>query len=195
MATTFYVCRHGQTDNNKNRRLSGWIDTPLTEAGILNAKASAGKIKGVSFDKIVSSDLGRAFITAYIISRELGYTDEIERYKGLREVNYGELANLSYDDPKLAQLGDLNYVPPNGESMAHMQSRVINCLWSISTKFEGKTVLIAGHDGTIDVIRAYSIKQRFDKEDDIENAHDFVGKFVVTDNEVTAFTEIKLPQQ
>ncbi len=35
--TMFYICRHGETENNKNRLLSGWIDTPLTEEGVQNA--------------------------------------------------------------------------------------------------------------------------------------------------------------
>jgi broad specificity phosphatase PhoE len=38
--------------------------------------------------------MGRAFITAYIIARGLNFTDEIIRKPGLREVNYGDAANM-----------------------------------------------------------------------------------------------------
>ena len=100
--TTFYICRHGQTENNKNKRLSGWIDTPLTADGIKNAATSAEKLRSIKFDKIISSDLGRAFITAYLISRKLGYTSTIELSKELREVNYGDLANLPYSEAGLS---------------------------------------------------------------------------------------------
>lgn len=92
--TSFYICRHGQSENNKHGRLSGWIDTPLTEEGVRNAASSAAKLNGTKIDKIVSSDLGRAFVTAYIISRKLNYSNEIELNKGLREINYGELGNM-----------------------------------------------------------------------------------------------------
>src|SRR6266545_7227401 len=100
--TTFYICRHGETENNKKKRLSGWIDTPLTEEGIKNASSSADKLRSIAFDKIISSDLGRAFVTAYLISRSLGYTSAIELHKDLREVNYGELANKFYSGPDSA---------------------------------------------------------------------------------------------
>src|SRR4051812_48009737 len=111
--TTFYICRHGQTENNKNRRLSGWIDTPLTNEGVANAQASAAKLRVIHLDTIISSDLGRAFTTAYIIARELGFAGEIERTAGLREVNYGELANHSYDDyPEMTAAENADYTPP-----------------------------------------------------------------------------------
>lgn len=32
---TFHIARHSKTNNNKERRLSGWINTPLTEAGLV----------------------------------------------------------------------------------------------------------------------------------------------------------------
>lgn len=94
--TTFYICRHGETENNKRKRLMGWTDTPLTEEGKLNAKSSASKLKAIHIDQIVSGDLGRAFATAYIISRQLGYSSDIEMSAGLREMNYGDLANQPY---------------------------------------------------------------------------------------------------
>jgi broad specificity phosphatase PhoE len=30
----FYLVRHGETENNRAKRLSGWIDTPLTDTGL-----------------------------------------------------------------------------------------------------------------------------------------------------------------
>ena len=30
----FYIVRHGETENNRAKRLSGWIDTPLTDTGL-----------------------------------------------------------------------------------------------------------------------------------------------------------------
>jgi|GEM_PF-2704713 len=39
--------------------------------------------------------MGRAFITAYTVTRGLDFTKEIKRLPGLREVNYGDAANMS----------------------------------------------------------------------------------------------------
>ncbi len=190
LMTTFYICRHGQTENNQRRRLMGWIDTPLTESGIKNAKSSAAKLHGIHINKIVSSDLGRSFISAYIIARELGYDDEILLLAGLREHNYGDWANLTYDDPKLEALTDRTFIPPNGESLIAMQTRVIACIQDISIKFPGQSVLVVAHDGTINAIRAFFLKDDIDSSDDLDNAHDFVGKFIIENGKITSFEEI-----
>lgn len=80
--TTFYICRHGQTENNKNHRFSGWLDSPLTEQGVRDAEAAAMKLSGIQFDKIVASDLGRATSTANIIVRANKYRKKIELESG-----------------------------------------------------------------------------------------------------------------
>jgi len=75
-----------------------------------------------------SSDLGRAFVTAYAIARGLNFTDEIKLLSGLREVNYGDAANMFSAEayklyPRLDR--DTHYTPPNGEALDHMQKRSI----------------------------------------------------------------------
>ena len=90
--TTFYIVRHGQSELNTQHRLQGHIDSPLTEKGVKDAALVAKKLKKMQFDKIYSSDLGRAFRTAYLIAKDLGFSDEIETNSGLREINYGDFA-------------------------------------------------------------------------------------------------------
>mgnify|MGYP001793602290 CR=1 FL=1 len=194
--TKFYICRHGQTENNKHERLSGWIDTPLTDQGVQNTASSAGKLKGITFDKIVSSDLGRAFISAYLISRKIGYFDEIERQANLREVNYGDLgnspftgANIAY--PLLTPEENTDYIPPNGESLAQMQSRVMQCIEMISQESHAKTILLVAHDGTINAVYASSTNQPIGLVDsNSHNGNDFVAEFVYEAGKVTSFKEI-----
>jgi broad specificity phosphatase PhoE len=81
---TFYIARHGETENNVARRLSGWIDTPLTPHGLEPTKKVIEKLANFQINHIYSSDLGRAFITAYFISRGLNFTDKIKMLAGLR---------------------------------------------------------------------------------------------------------------
>ncbi|HUD81522.1 MAG TPA: histidine phosphatase family protein [Patescibacteria group bacterium] len=194
--TTFYICRHGQTENNKNKRLSGWIDTPLTADGIKNAATSAEKLRSIKFDKIISSDLGRAFITAYLISRKLGYTSTIELSKELREVNYGDLANLPYSGaesvyPELSATENTNYIPPQGESLAQMQQRVMACIKVISQANPDKTILLSCHDGTINAVFASFTGRDIGTVDaDSANHHDFVAKFVYDNGKVISFESV-----
>ena len=189
--TTFYICRHGETENNKNKRLMGWIDTPLTDEGIKNAASSVAKIRDIHFDKIMSSDLGRAFTTVYLISRELGYTSNIERLPDFREVNYGDLANLPYEAyPELSALENATYIPPNGESLTQMQTRVMARINAISTENEGKTILIVAHGGPINAIYASFARENIGTADATHHAHDFVAKFEYDDGKVISFDEV-----
>lgn len=169
----------------------GWMDSPLTEEGKLNAKASAATLKSIHLDQIVSSDLGRAFETAYIISRQLGYTAEIAMDAGLREVNYGDMANLPYEAfPNLSADEKLNFTPPNGESLRQMQQRVLSCVASLSAKYEGKSVLLVTHDGVINALRASYTGNSLAEEDNTHNPHDFVGKFEWADGKIQAYEVI-----
>ncbi|MBI5906464.1 histidine phosphatase family protein [Candidatus Saccharibacteria bacterium] len=191
--TTFYICRHGESESNKNGRLMGWLDSPLTDEGVKNAESSANKLAGVAFDKIVSSDLGRAFTTAYIISRKFNYTSEIERYKGLREVAYGDIANMPYSAyPELSPEENAKYAPPNGESLEQMEARAVKCIMDIANQNPDKTILIVTHDGVINAVKSVFKKQNIGTTDqDPHNPHDFVAKFAMDNDQINSFKEVK----
>lgn len=189
--TTFLICRHGQTENNKRDRFSGWIDTPLTEQGVHDAQSSAEKLKGTKLSRIVSSDLGRAFTTAYIITRQLGLSIEIERMSGLREANYGDFANLPYSVyPELSPEENAVFVSPNGESLTQMQERVLACVYDLAAQSPEASILLAAHDGTINAIRASYLKQHMGIADLVHNAHNFVGTFTIENGVITSFAEV-----
>jgi len=48
----FYIARHGETENNQAKRLSGWIDTPLTDTGLEPTKRVIAKLTGLSIDEM-----------------------------------------------------------------------------------------------------------------------------------------------
>lgn len=188
--TTFYICRHGESENNKLGKFSGWVDTPLTPAGVANAEAVAAKLHGVPIDTIVSSDLGRAFTTAYIISRRIGYQDEIIRTAELREMNYGDFANKPYDHyPIMTPLQNAHFIVPGGESLEQMQVRVLQAVDDISRTFPNKTILLVGHDGTINAVRASFNTESIGIADQMHSPHDYLGSFEWHDGTVLPFTD------
>ncbi len=191
--TTFYIARHGETENNKNQRLSGWIDTPLTAQGVQDALSAATKLKGVHFNRVASSDMGRAFATAYIVTRQIGITTKIERSKSLREVNYGDLANQPYSDypAGMTPQENANFVAPNGESLAQMQQRVLTCVEDLSKASPDQTILLVAHDGTINAIRASFTGEDMGTADLTRNSHSYVAKFEWNEGKVVSFTEVK----
>lgn len=92
-----YIIRHGKTELNRVKALQGRSDHPLNEEGILQAKAAAEKLRGVSFDHVFSSPLIRALQTAEIIVPEKKPVIDDR----LIEMDYGPYEGL-----------DLNHLPP-----------------------------------------------------------------------------------
>ncbi|WP_367378991.1 histidine phosphatase family protein [Enterococcus gilvus] len=87
---TVYFTRHGKTMLNTTGKSQGWSDAPLTPAGIEVAEdVGTGIGKSITFDKVYSSDSGRAIETAEIILDKSGQKAKINKDKRLREFNFG----------------------------------------------------------------------------------------------------------
>lgn len=87
---TVYFTRHGKTMLNTTGRSQGWSDAPLTSAGIEVAEnVGTGIGDSIKFDKVYTSDSGRAIETAEILLDKAGQKVEINKDKRLREFNFG----------------------------------------------------------------------------------------------------------
>ncbi len=189
----YYIVRHGETENNRAGRLSGWIDTPLTETSLEPTKIVISKLRNIEFDEVYTSDLGRSFVTAYVITLGLGYSKEIKKLTGLREVNYGDAANMYSAEayklyPKLDR--DTHYTPPNGESLETMQKRVFEAIELVDAAHANSNILIVSHSGVIAALKASHIGQDFGEHNISESyPHSYVGKFTFKNGIVTSFDE------
>lgn len=156
---TLYIVRHGETEWNKIGRYQGITNVPLNENGIAQAKACGNALKDVHFDRILSSDLSRALVTAETIrgNRQL----EIKTDERLREINFGDWEKLLFTEIEERWPGLINQMyrrpdivkVPNGESFQEVQDRA----WSAVSDFlnennEDETILITCHGGTIRTI-------------------------------------------
>lgn len=153
---TLYIVRHGETDWNKMGKYQGITDIPLNENGLNQAKACGNALKDVTFDRILSSDLSRALVTAETIRGDR--TTSITVDKRLRELNFGDWEAMLFSDIEARWPGliDEMYLRPhlvkvpNGESFKDLQDRA----WAGLEEFlnfndEEETLLIACHGGTI----------------------------------------------
>jgi len=90
-----FVCvRHGESEGNVARTAGG--DPNLTDKGRDQAKKTAANLRGRKITKILCSDLSRAKETAEIIKKELSLNIEIEVWKNLREINYGNFEEVPF---------------------------------------------------------------------------------------------------
>lgn len=153
---TLYIVRHGETDWNKMGKYQGITDVPLNENGLNQAKACGNALKDVTFDRILSSDLSRALVTAETIRGDR--TTSITVDKRLRELNFGDWEAMLFSDIEARWPGliDEMYLRPhlvkvpNGESFKDLQDRAWAGLEEfINANDEEETLLIACHGGTI----------------------------------------------
>jgi len=94
--TPFNVCflRHGQSTWNRDNRFIGWMDTPLTDDGVLEARVAGQMLEksGMRFDEVHTSLLRRSIRTANLALMELGQEYiPVHKHWRLNERNYGNL--------------------------------------------------------------------------------------------------------
>jgi len=94
------IVRHGQSIWNKENIFTGWIDVPLSDLGINQAKEAGQKLKekGFSFDIAFSSVLKRSIDTLDLILEEMGLSIPIHRSWRLNERHYGYLQGKNKDE-------------------------------------------------------------------------------------------------
>lgn len=190
---TAYIFRHGKSELNQQQRLQGQLDSPLTAGGIENAHAIAAKLKGITFGGIYSSDLGRAFMTVYIVTQDLQDSQPIIMARALREVSFGDLAGRLITEaeaeyPSLQR--ETEFTPPGGESLAAMQQRVVRYVLDLAKAHRGQTVLLATHDCVINALyAAYANVDLGPYNGDHYNAHDFVAKLIIDHDRIASFQE------
>ena len=80
-----YFTRHGLTEYNKERRIQGLLDSPLTIEGKEKAKELGERLRGEGIELIYSSDQKRAMDSAKLINEALNL--EIRSRRTLREVS------------------------------------------------------------------------------------------------------------
>lgn len=149
-----YVARHGETQWNKENKVCGLTDLPLTEKGLQQAQTLARSLSGKKIDIIVSSPLERAYQTAFAVSQMYGIP--IIKDERLIEQNYGIYEGVDRQDERfLANKRLFAYKYPGGESMMQVAHRTYNLIEEVREKYKGKNVLFACHGGVCRVINTY----------------------------------------
>ncbi|MCP5514963.1 MAG: histidine phosphatase family protein [Spirochaetales bacterium] len=155
--TRLYLVRHGETEWNREDKMQGVKDSPLTDKGVEHARLLGSRLKGLTggIDKIYSSDLGRAFDTAVLIGGYLSLS--VNRDERLRERNMGIFEGYSWDyvrenfpqEFKKTVSDDNSYRIPEGESKNEYIEKVRSFLDFASREHEGDRVLAVTHRGFI----------------------------------------------
>jgi len=167
--TTFLVIRHGETHWNAHQRFQGHGDSPLTARGRSETQALGQRLKHIPFDRLISSDLGRAMETAHIIAGHNGHALEVD--SALRERNYGELEGLTVPEIRSGHpeaykrllVGDPGYVIPGGESRQQHFDRNIAFFKAFVRENPGTTVALVVHGGVLDSLFRFVVDRPLDQ--------------------------------
>ncbi len=154
--TTLMLVRHGETEWNRDMRFQGHGDSRLTTKGRAQTEALGKRLAAIPFDRLISSDLGRARATAAIIAGHTGHT--VETDPRLRERHYGVLEGLNIKEIRrdhgdvYEQLitEDPDFTIPQGESHRQHYQACIDFLeeWRIAQP--GLSAAIVSHGGFLD---------------------------------------------
>lgn len=96
-AHTLVLIRHGESTWNKENRFTGWVDVPLSEQGLAEAKQGGELLRdsGLTFDLAYTSTLKRAIKTLWIILEEMDLMYlPVKHTWRLNERHYGGLQGL-----------------------------------------------------------------------------------------------------
>jgi probable phosphoglycerate mutase len=156
--TKLIVVRHGETAWNRERRMQGTTDTPLSDVGRAQARALGRRLAGRDFAALYASDLCRARDTAAIIAEHTGR--ELITDPRLRERSFGVFEGLTAreieerfpDEHARFASRDPDYEVPGGECARVFSGRCIGCLSEIAGRHRGDEIVVVTHGLVLDAL-------------------------------------------
>ena len=153
MVTRFALLRHAETEWNKNNRIQGQEDAPLTLKGRQQAQQWGLSLAHHELDHMITSDLGRARFTGTLINLNLELPRSEEAR--LREQDWGRWEGLDFRE--LLKVKELraqekmgwHFRPLGGESRLEVFERSRQALVDAAHRLKGQRVLVVTHGGVI----------------------------------------------
>ncbi|MFQ5450064.1 MAG: histidine phosphatase family protein [Nitrospinaceae bacterium] len=153
-----FLVRHGTSELNEEKFVSGQLDPSLSEKGKEQARFLAGILRNEPLTGIHTSTLSRTVETARPIAVQHGLP--ITQSDALKEIHMGILQGRYRDHRDveaqslwaLRKANPIDFRIPGGESYADLKQRVVPALRSILGKEGGGVILIVGHRNTNRVI-------------------------------------------
>lgn len=154
--TTLYLVRHGQTEWNRERKLQGHLDSPLTDEGIMQAFKLNERLGTVRFDAVYSSPSPRAVTTARIVSGR--HEGGIRLIDDLKEIHMGpweghKISVMSEKYPEemacFTEAPHLYKPVGPGESYWDLLTRAVRATENILSACPGGTALVVTHRMTL----------------------------------------------
>ncbi len=163
MSSTIYLFRHGQTEFNRDKKFTGWLDSKLTDLGRLQAQTIANLLVDKKIDIAYHTRLSRSIDTLNIVLKSHPECNRRVVDDRIIERSYGNLSGLAHQEI-INGLGIGQYEqwhrgfydhPPGGESFADVEARVMEFLADLKNKYHQKRfgIAISAHGNSIRLFR------------------------------------------
>jgi broad specificity phosphatase PhoE len=159
MRRRIYLMRHARVAYFENGRPLRPESVPLTEEGREQARAAAEVLKGIDFDRVITSGLLRTIETAGIVAPDA----EPESWPDLREIESGRLEDIPEDELERTFVEAWRDVVPEeaqflgGESIGSLLDRVIPAVDRLINDPDWDVLLAVLHAGVNRAILSYAL--------------------------------------
>jgi len=157
-----YLLRHGDVSYFDGQGKPFRPNTvPLNAEGRRQVEAAAHALAGISFDRVLASDLIRSSETAAIVAAGRG--PSLESRAELREIQPGRLADIPADRIQHAFVGAFTDGIARetcflgGETFGSLSDRVLGCLQGLLADPSWRHLLIVAHGGVNRVILTHAL--------------------------------------
>ncbi|MBU5337456.1 histidine phosphatase family protein [Intestinibacter bartlettii] len=163
------LVRHVLTEDNKLAKLSGHIDSKVSEEGKLQIKKITDFLEHEKIDRIYTTTSSRTKETVKYLA-EIN-SIEVQESEDLKEISFGDFEGKDFKDIQKNYPDEFNkmieegyeYTYPNGENLIDCFERVskeIQCI--LDDADENETILVCSHAGTIRNVLTYLISNTFE---------------------------------
>lgn len=161
MQTRVILVRHAQTVWNRQGRLQGQKNSPLTDTGIKQAQHIGSALSTTTIHKAYVSSLGRARETIKIILH--GRDVEVVAAENLQEIGLGPWEGKTREEARAIHPEQYDFfwnhqdrfALQGAETYARLQNRVVREIHGIFLREKGKQILVVSHWIAIKVAIAF----------------------------------------
>ncbi len=162
-----YITRHGETKWNTEKRLQGWLNSPLTEKGIAQGNKLQEAVKKYGIKKIYTSPSERALKTA--MAARAGTNIPVELMDELKEMNMGDWEGRTIEEIRIKEPENfLNYweapdlfVKNSGEDFEEILTRSKKAIEKILEEEKEGNILIVTHGVTLKALMSHFSEEGF----------------------------------
>lgn len=193
-AVDVYVMRHGETEANVQRVLSGRGDSPFTDRGRRQPLKVARHLASRPLACIYSSPVARARRTADLVRDALGAEITLTVEPAIAEIDAGAYTGLTFQEVRRRaratgeRIPDLRY--PGGESWSDVQARAVSFVSRLEERHPGDAVLLVTHAGVIAGLVAHCLGEPIAEFIRRRFGHDFLGRLRVTGGAIAEYEKV-----